>query len=137
VFDTTPLDTHLLTLSGELLGCRRMQRGLEIEYKAPQRCALVFDKQPLRIEVDGEPERLGSLKGDDGYTVMAPAGQHHLRVVTGSAMLYFVEFTSLVSASLIVLFGLASSGLFAVLFLFIRLHRRTYRIRRFFGRMFT
>jgi len=40
------------------------------------------------------------------------------------------KFTSLVTASLIVIFGLASSGLLAILFLFITLNRRTARIRR-------
>ena len=47
----------------------------------------------------------------------------------GRAGLYFIEFTSLVSASLIVLFGLVSSGLLAILFLFISIHRRTRRMR--------
>jgi len=44
---------------------------------------------------------------------------------------FIVEFISLVSASLIVLFGIISSGLLAILFIFIMIHRRTHRIRRF------
>jgi len=123
-FDTSKLDTHLLSLSGELLSSDRAQRGLEVQYRSLQRCAMVFDKLPLRIYIDGEPYKWSSLKGDDGFTVMAPPGLHHIRVITESTFLYFVQFTSLVSASLIVVFGLASSGLLALLFLLTFIRRR-------------
>jgi peptidoglycan/xylan/chitin deacetylase (PgdA/CDA1 family) len=123
-FDTSSLDTHLLSLSGELLGSQRTRRGLEVEYRALQRCILVFDKLPLKVYLDGESYRTSSLKGDDGFTIITPPGQHHVRVITESALLYFVEFTSLVSASLIVLFGLASSGLLVLLFVLTAIHRQ-------------
>ena len=41
------------------------------------------------------------------------------------------------NASLIVLFGMASSGLLAILFIFITLHRRTSRLRRFMWRRYS
>jgi len=121
--DTSKLDTHLLSLSGELLGSQKTPRGMEVEYRAPQRCAMIFDKRPLKIYVDEQPYKGADLKGDEGFTVMAPPGLHHMRVITESAFLYFVQFTSLVSASLIVLFGAASSGLLALLFMLTSLRR--------------
>lgn len=123
-FDTSKLDTHLLRLSGELLGSQRTPRGLAVEYRSAERCALLFDKLPLKVTIDGESDHLAALKGDDGFTIMAPPGQHRIRIVTESAFLYFIQFTSLVSASLIVLFGLASSGLLAFLFLLTSLRRQ-------------
>jgi hypothetical protein len=132
-FDTTQLDTYLLSISGELLGSSRIQRGLEVEYTSPFRCALMFNKQPFSVFLDDAPAKLPVIKGDDGYTLFAPPGRHRVRVISETPGLYFVEFTSLVSASLIVLFGLASSGLLAILFVFVVIRRRMRHLRRRFG----
>jgi uncharacterized protein YdaL len=134
-FDTSQLDTYLLSISGELVGSERSKRGLQVEYDSPHRCALRFNKMPYKIFLDEKSAKITTIRGDDGYTVLAPPGQHRLRVVSETAGLYALEFTSLVSASLIVLFGLASSGLLAILFLFVTLRRRTARIRRFIQRI--
>ena len=132
VFDTAELETRLVALSGELLGSQRITRGLEIEYASPTRCALLFNRLPFKVTLDGRPLKTAAIRGDDSFTVLAPPGQHRLSVVSESVGLYVVEFTSLVLASLIVLFGLASSGLLVVLFLFVLIHRRMRRIRQFF-----
>ena len=84
------------------------------------------------MRVDGKPAKLSVVRGDIGYTVLAPPGTHRLQVISESAGLYLVEFMSLVSASLIVLFGLASSGLLAFLFLLITFKRR---LKTFRGRL--
>jgi len=42
----------------------------------------------------------------------------------GSAFMFVVQYLSVVSASLIVLFGALSSGLLVVLYIFVRLNRR-------------
>jgi hypothetical protein len=131
--DTAQLETRLLSITGELLGSQRINRGLEVEYASPSRCALLFNKSPYNIHVDGKPEKLPVIRGDDGYTVLAPPGQHRLQAVTETFGLYLIEFTSVLLASLIVLFGLASTGLLAVLFLFITLRRRLRKLGRFFG----
>jgi len=133
-FDTSQLDTYLMSITGELLGSQRVRRGLEIEYRSAGRCAMMFSKSPFKIYLDDESSNLSAIRGDDGYTVLAPAGQHRLRVISETAGLYAVEFTSVVTASLIVIFGLASSGLLAFLFLFVTLNRRTSRIRRLIWR---
>jgi hypothetical protein len=104
---------------------------LELEYRSPTRCALMFSKAPNKIYLDEKAVKMNVVKGDSGYTLLAPPGQHRMRVITETAGLYAVEFTSLVTASLIVLFGLASSGLLAILFLFVTLRRRTARLRRY------
>jgi uncharacterized protein YdaL len=133
-FDTSQLETHLISISGELLGSQRVQRGLDIEYDSPNRCAMMFNKAPYRTYLDDDPIKLSVSKGDDGYTLLAPPGRHRLRVLSETPGLFLVEFTSFVSASLIVLFGLVSSGLLAILILFITINRRTHRIRRLFWR---
>jgi uncharacterized protein YdaL len=133
IIDTAELQTRLLSITGELMGSQRITRGLEVEYQSPTRCALLFNKSPYKITLDGQAVKLPVSRGDDGYTVLAPPGQHRLRVVSESLGLYAVEFTSVVLASLIVLFGLASTGLLAFLFLFVMLHRRIRKLWRRFG----
>jgi len=135
-FDTTQLDTYLLSITGELLGSQRVLRGLEVEYRSPTRCALMFNKTPYKVFLDEQPFKANVIKGDSGFTILAPPGQHRLRVISETPGLYAVEFTSLVTASLIVIFGLASSGLLAFLFLFVTLNRRTSRLRRTLWRRF-
>jgi hypothetical protein len=113
------------------MGSRRILRGLEVEYASPSRCALLINKSPYRMSLDGQSVKLPVIRGDEGYTVLAPPGQHHLSVVSESFALYLFEFTSVVMVSLIVLFGLASTGLLAILFIFVTLHRRFRKIKQF------
>ena len=131
-FDTSALETHLLSISGELLGNQKVSLGLQVEYDSPNRCAMIFNKKPLITYLDDKLIRLPVVKGDVGYTVLAPPGHHQLRMVSLTFGNFIVEFISLVTASLIVLFGIMSSGLLAILFVFIMVHRRTNRIRRWF-----
>jgi len=133
-FDTSELETHLLSISGELLGNNKVSLGLEISYDSPNRCAMMFNKNPLITYVDGKLTILPTVKGDLGFTVLAPPGHHRLRVVSLTIGKFIVEFISLVTASLIVLFGVMSSGLLAILFVFIIINRRMNRIRRFLRR---
>ncbi|MFA5976605.1 MAG: polysaccharide deacetylase family protein [Elusimicrobiota bacterium] len=128
-FDASQLETHLISISGELVTSERLARGLAVTYDSPSRCALMFNKMPYKTTLDGQPAKLSSIRGDDGYTVLAPPGRHRLEVICETPVLYLVEFTSLVSASLIVIFGLASSGLLAILIFFIILNRRTKGVR--------
>jgi len=131
-FDTAQLETQLLSMTGELLGCQQTGRGgMEIEYTSPSRCLIRFSKQPYKTILDDIPTKLTSLRTDDGFVIVAPPGQHRLKVTSQSILLYAVEFMSLISASLIVLFGMVSSSLLAILFLFISLHRRMRKIRQF------
>jgi hypothetical protein len=129
--DTAELQTRLLSITGELLGSQRITRGLEVEYASPTRCALLFNKAPYKMRLDGQTAKLPVIRGDEGFTVLAPPGQHRLQIVSESFGLYAVEFTSVVMASLIVLFGLASTGLLAILFLIITMNRRLRQLKRF------
>ncbi len=123
-FDTSQLDTRLIGLTGELIGSEQKAYGLEVEYRSSNRCALMFSREPYRVTVDGQRIAAPTIKGGDGYVVIAPPGQHRLRVISESGVLHFLGYISVVSASLIVLFGTASSGLLLLLFIFIKIHRK-------------
>jgi len=129
-FDTSELETRLTSISGELLGAQPSGRGLEVEYSSPGRCAMMFSGPFSKILIDGKPSGLAMQRGDNSYTVVAPPGQHRLTGISEANVGYVVRFTSLILASLIVLFGLASSGLLALLFALTTLKRRLQALRR-------
>jgi hypothetical protein len=129
-FDTSQLDTRLIELTGELVGSEQKAYGLEVEYRSSGRCALMFSRQPYRVTIDGLGVAVPTIKGTDGYVVIAPPGQHRLRVISESGILHFLGYFSVVSASLIVLFGTASSGILLLMFIFIKIHRTTRSARR-------
>ena len=133
-FDTSELETRLISISGELLGAQPRGRGIEVEYSSPGRCVMMFNNTFSRILIDGRPALLPMLRGDSGYVVVAPPGQHRLTGVSEATLGYAVRFTSLILASLIVLFGLASSGLLALLFALTTLKRRLQALRRWLGK---
>jgi hypothetical protein len=128
--DPTELETRLVSINGELLGGQARGRGMELEYRSPTRCAMLFSKSPENVKVDGVTSSVSVLKSDNGYMIVAPPGQHRVQVQTQSAFSYAIDFTSWVSASLIVLFGMLSSGLLAVLFLITVIRRRLRIVRR-------
>ncbi len=133
-FDTSELETKLLSISGELLGAQQQGRGLEVEYSSPGRCAMMFSNAFSKILIDGQPALLPMLRGDSGYVVVAPPGQHRLTGIGEATFGYAVRLASLILASLIVLFGLASSGLLALLFVLTTLKRRLQALRRWLGK---
>jgi hypothetical protein len=129
-FDTSELEPRLLSISGELLGAQARGRGLEVEYSSQGRCAMMFNNPFSKILIDGRPANLSMLRGDSGYVVVAPPGQHRLTGLSEATFGYVVRFASLILASLVVLFGLASSGLLALVFALTTLKKRLQALRR-------
>ncbi|MFN8134009.1 MAG: hypothetical protein U0Z17_01810 [Bacteroidales bacterium] len=52
-----------------------------------------------------------ALRGIDCYTVMLPAGSHHVEIVTGDRFSYGINLASLWSISAIALYGSGSSNI--------------------------
>lgn len=124
LLDKSQLTAHVTGLTGELLDAQPVGRGVELEYRCDTRCLIGFDKEPIHETIDGESTSFPLTKSDNGWVISAPPGQHRLRVYTQNIFSYAVDFTSWVSASLIVLFGMLSSGLLAILFTITIVRRR-------------
>ncbi|MBV9080174.1 MAG: hypothetical protein JO102_03530 [Elusimicrobia bacterium] len=122
--DTSGIEAHLLDITGELLSAETDKSVIAIEYTSPERCLMRFNKRPYWMTLDGSLANLQTTSIGEEYSVVAPPGEHRLRVNTGPSFYYFVQFFSAVSGSLIVLFGVFSSGLLFVLFIVIRVTRR-------------
>ncbi len=124
LIDTSELATRLVDISGELLGADSVSTAIDVEYNSDERCLLTFNKRPYKLMLDGVPAKLSTVQLGEEFTVVAPPGEHRIRVNSGHSLYFFVQFFSAVSGSLIVLFGILSSGLLGILFIAIRIRRR-------------
>jgi len=133
-FDLSELNIRLSAISGELLGAEQTSRGLMLEYRSGGRCWALFNKEPSGLVIDDQAAKISSLKGDDGFAVYLPSGQHRLFVSAGSPFIFFMQYLSVVSGSLIVLFGATSSGLLLIMYMLIKLGRRARHVGKSFRR---
>jgi len=71
---------RLLDFSGDLQSASALEAGLEIGYRSDARVFALFDRQPVRIEVDGEPIPAAARKVEGGWQMTLPRGQHLVMV---------------------------------------------------------
>jgi len=127
--DTSELDVRVTKISGDILNISKLHRGILIEYESVSRCFITVNKKPYDFYLDGVRSAIPLIKCDEGFTLIAPPGKHKLTVFAQGTSLYWVEFVSLFSSSLIVAFGLTTSVLLILLYTVIRI-RKTIRKRR-------
>lgn len=124
MLSTDVLHVSIASLTGNLLYEREGERGVEFGYESGPRCFITLMKSPLALYVDGIEAALHVKKGSDRFSVSLPPGRHNVRVVTKSTISYGVDITSLLSSSLIVLFGFASVGMLVMFYLVVRVWNR-------------
>ena len=71
---------RLLSLSDELLECSGSVASMELTYRSPARCLLVFNQRPAKVVLDGFAAVLPVLAGEKSFVVIAPSGEHRLSV---------------------------------------------------------
>lgn len=121
--DWSQLTLTLKSLQGELLEGRNTQRGLQFRYAAPTRAVALLSKQPYQIWVDGQEltTNPGFYQGD--WSIHLPPGDHQVEILANSPAYFLLDLTSLLSSSMIVLFGFGIGGSLALLYLGILLRR--------------
>ncbi len=120
-------DSHLLSITGDLLFQKSSQRSVTFGYRSENRCIATLARQPFALFVDGRETAFEALKGNGREALMLPPGEHSVLLVTQSSVSYGVDITSLWSSTLIAVFGVFSVGLLASLYLVVRLRPRASR----------
>lgn len=125
------LDLRLRSITGELRSAQATSRGMVFNYQSQGRCVAVFNKQPYSIRVDGRQWPAAPLYSppQDEWSLILPGGQHSVAIVNAPAV-FAVEWTSVWFSTLIVVFGLLSSGAMIGLYVFIRVRRSARELRR-------
>ncbi|MDQ6663351.1 MAG: hypothetical protein M3Z23_03050 [Acidobacteriota bacterium] len=69
--------TRLVDFNGLLKSAQALSdRRIEISYQSSGRALAIFDRQPVRLDVDGAESPLESLSAPGRFTVLLPRGQH-------------------------------------------------------------
>ena len=117
-------ESHLLSITGDLLFERSSQRSVEFGYRSATRCIVTLARQPFALFVDGRETRFEALHGDGCEALLLPPGEHTALLVTQSTVSYGVDLTSFWSSYVIAIFGALAVGLLFGLYLLVRLRPR-------------
>ncbi len=123
-FSTDQLKASIVSITANLLYEAGDDRSITFGYETGTRCLVAINKEPLSLFVDGVETPLQVMKGHDRFSVMLPTGRHDVRMVTQSTVSYGVNLTSLLSSSLIVVFGALAVSVLAAFWLVVRIQRR-------------
>ncbi|MBP1656713.1 MAG: hypothetical protein H6Q31_1314 [Bacteroidetes bacterium] len=115
---------RLLSITGTLLSVHYEMRSASFSYVSDGRCLVMLDREPHALIVDGHSSSFYTMKGNDGYSVFLPPGQHTVYLEAGDAFSYGVNLTSFWSSTAIALFGLVSVAALLVMYGGVLLRRR-------------
>ena len=127
-FSTDELQPELLSFTGNLLSVTYDMRRVSFNYKGDERTLVSLNNKPTSIAVDGKIYPFKVLNGNDCFTVMLPAGEHRVDIVTGNKFSYGINLASMWSISAIAIYGFFSIVLLAILFIALKIIRRRYEI---------
>lgn len=118
-------ESHLLSITGDLLFQKTSQRSVSFGYRSANRCIATLTREPYALFIDGHDTPFEALKGNGREALLLPPGEHSVLLITQSAASYRVDITSFWSSYVIVIFGAVSVGLLASLYLTVRLRPKT------------
>lgn len=117
---------ELLSFTGNLLSINYEMNKVIFNYSSCERTLASLNQEPASILLDGEDYKLESLKGNDCYTVMLPAGNHKAELITGNRFSHGINLASLWSVSAIAIYGLLAFILLILMIVSIKIIRRRY-----------
>jgi uncharacterized protein YdaL len=116
---------HIVSFTGTLQSIAYDMRTLSFQYTSEGRCLVMVNREPRELTVDGQARALMVMKGNDGFSVFLPPGNHRVEIVAGDAFSYGVNLTSFWSSTAIVWFGFASVTLLLAMYAVAVVRRRT------------
>ena len=115
---------RILSITGTLLNVQYDMRTVSFSYVSDGRCLVTVSHEPHTLTVDGHALSFYTMKGNDGYTVFLPAGQHAIRLIAGDTYSYGINLTSFWSSTAIASFGLISVASLLLMYGVVLLRRR-------------
>jgi hypothetical protein len=126
LLDTSGLRPQVLQTSTPFLYAGSNRGNLEFEYDSPSPVLVALNRRPADVTVDG-PWSVVSGARELTAILTLPAGHHHVEVAGARGFTLFVDTISLISSSMIVVFGTTSIVMLIVLFAGIRIRRLFFR----------
>ncbi len=110
-------DVRLVELSGELLDAQSISRGIEITYRSDAPNILVLSENPISIIINEEELNIPAIKGELGYSLRLPAGEHTVTIYTQTNGTQTLKYTSVVISGMIVILGILAGLFLSTLYL--------------------
>ncbi len=104
-FSISQLQPRILSATGDVSDLSYGMRDARFTYTSDERMLVSFSNEPTQVLLDAQQYTFTAMKGSDCYTVMLPAGQHEVNIITGDSFTYGVNVTSLWSTTAIAIFG--------------------------------
>jgi len=114
--------TRLVDISGELIACRSISRGLEVTCRSNSNNYLIVNEEPQSVFLNDQLIEAEILHGIPGYTIKLPPGNHKTKIVTRSRGTLPIKNFSLIISILIVIIS-TTAGII-LLMLYVRNFRR-------------
>ncbi|MBN2411742.1 DUF2334 domain-containing protein [candidate division KSB1 bacterium] len=110
-------NTRLVDISGELLSTKIISRGIEIKYQSLVPNVIILSEEPTEIILDDKNYDTQVTRGELGYAVRLPAGQHITTIYTLSSGTQTLKYASTAISGLIVFLGISAGLLLSGLYL--------------------
>jgi hypothetical protein len=123
-FSTHALDTHILSMTGNILSVEYSLRGIDVRYASTTRALMSLNREPTTVSVDGVETACVVMKGNDCYSLFLPPGTHRVEIAAGDVFSYGVNLTSLWSTTAIALFGIAAVLALFLMYVSLKVFRR-------------
>ncbi len=127
-FSTDELQPEILSFTGNLLSISYDMRKVTFRYRGDERTLASLNNKPTSVQVDGKIYPFEVLRGNDCFTVMLPAGNHLVEIVTGDKFTYGINLASLWSISAIAIYGFVAVVLLVIMFVALKFIRRRYEM---------
>jgi len=110
-------NTRLVDISGELLSAKIISRGIEIKYQSLVPNIIILSEEPTEIILDDESFNTQVTRGELGYAVRFPAGQHTTTIFTQTSGTQTLKYASTAISGLIVFLGITAGLLLSGLYI--------------------
>jgi len=117
------IQSRLLNISADLLDAAVSPTGITLRYVSPGPAIILLNQRPQEMRLNGVRKQL-TVEGAGGrWWVIAPRGEHVIDLTTATETGVVINMWSWLSASAISAFGLLTSALMLLIYLFIRIRR--------------
>jgi len=114
---------RIVDMSGEIKSARVLSRGVAVHYESELRNILLLNKRPRRVKVDGRDFATKPIRGLRGYAIVLPRGEHHVEVVTDSAIRFAIGAAGVFLSTAIVGGGVLAAIILSGLYISVVLRR--------------
>ncbi len=123
-FSSHDLQTRIMSITANVLSVAYDVSNVRFTYESDTRTLASFDREPVRITIDGYDYVTEVMRGNDCYTVYLPAGHHDAQIIASNKFSDGVSLLSLWSSTGIALFGIFSVTSLFLMYLALKIVRR-------------